>query len=74
MKTPTQTTKPGRARRTARESLIRLVTDYAPVVPFFAALLATQPTPKLPRPARRRARRGGDPGAGGGTGDGGESR
>jgi hypothetical protein len=52
-KTPTsdtQTTKPRSPRRSARESLIRLVTDYAPVVPFFAALLAAQPEPKVTPP------------------------
>jgi len=47
VKTPGTPTKPRPPRRTARESLIRLVTDYAPVVPFFAALLATQPAPEV---------------------------
>jgi hypothetical protein len=50
---PTKTTtKPRSARRTARESLVRLVRDYAPVAPFLAALLATQPAPKLPEVAK----------------------
>jgi len=74
VKRPDTPTKPRPARRSARESLVRLVRDYAPVAPFLASLLASRPEPKVPEPDPRRAQRGGDPGADGtGTADGGGS-
>jgi hypothetical protein len=74
---PPATTLSATQAARARESLRRLLTDYAHV-PAIGALLAAEPEPKVAKPKPRRAQRGGDPGAaGGGTvagGGGGGSR